>query len=113
MPVLNGKDCYNYWGYRGIRKRMGSGGHTCFDSPEDAVKTVGGRISRLVKSGVDTPQEMVLWKCGSNCNATGGWAAAHKWISDVNMYYSKMLTPTDTTSESEENIIKNLTKPSA
>ncbi len=91
VPILNGKDCYNYWGYRGKRKRMGSGGHTCFDSPEDAVKTVGDRIERLVKSGVDTPKEMVLWKCGSNCNATGGWAAANKWIKDVNMYYTKML----------------------
>ena len=95
VPVLNGKDCYNYWGYRGIRKRMGTGGHTCFDSPEDAVKTVGGRISRLVKSGVDTPQEMVLWKCGSDCNSTGGWPAAHKWISDVNLYYSKMIDLTN------------------
>jgi hypothetical protein len=91
VPVLNGEDCFNYWGYRGIRKRMGSGGHTCFDSPEDAIETVGGRIERLVKSGVDTPEEMVLWKCGSDCNATGGWPAAHKWIADVNMYYSKML----------------------
>jgi len=115
VPVLNGKDCYNYWGYRGIRKRMGTGGHTCFDSPEDAVKTVGGRISRLVKSGVDTPQEMVLWKCGSNCNATGGWAAARKWISDVNMYYSKMLKLTNETTDEdeEESLLNNSTEPSA
>ena len=107
VPVLNGKDCYNYWGYRGIRKRMGSGGHTCFDSPEDAIKTVGGRISRLVKSGVDTPQEMVLWKCGSDCNATGGWPAAHKWISDVNLYYSKMIDLTnedDSPSDDQANL---------
>ncbi|MDO8643841.1 MAG: hypothetical protein Q7S00_02595, partial [bacterium] len=31
VPVLNGQDCFNYWGYRGIRKMMGSGGHTCFN----------------------------------------------------------------------------------
>ncbi len=99
VPVLNGEDCFNYWGYRGIRKRMGSGGHTCFDSPEDAIETVGGRIERLVKSGVDTPEEMVLWKCGSDCNATGGWPAARKWIKDVNMYYTKML---DTASDDEQ-----------
>ena len=103
VPVLNGKDCFNYWGYRGIRKRMGSGGHTCFDSPEDAVNTVGGRIERLVKSGVDTPQKMVLWKCGSNCNVTGGQAAANKWISDVNMYFSKMLKLTEEDDEKNNN----------
>jgi hypothetical protein len=103
VPVLNGKDCFNYWGYRGLRKRMGSGGHTCFDSPEDAINTVGGRIERLVKSGVDTPQEMVLWKCGSDCSATGGQAAANKWISDVNMYFSKMLKLTEEDDERENN----------
>lgn len=102
VPVLNGKDCFNYWGYRGIRKRMGSGGHTCFDNPEDAIETVGGRIERLVKSGVDTPEEMVLWKCGSDCNATGGWPAAHKWIADVNMYYSKMLDIANNDEQSSE-----------
>ncbi len=34
VPVLNGQDCFNYWGYRGIRPRMGTGDHTCFDSPK-------------------------------------------------------------------------------
>ena len=87
VPVLNGKDCYNYWGYRGIRKRMGTGGHTCFDSPEDAIKTVGRRIQNLVNAKVDTPQEMVLWKCGSACSRD---ANASKWISDVNIYFSKI-----------------------
>ena len=104
VPVLNGEDCFNYWGYRGIRKRMGSGGHTCFDSPEDAIETVGGRIERLVKSGVDTPEEMVLWKCGSDCNATGGWPAAHKWIKDVNMYYSKMLQTAEEGEQGSEKV---------
>ncbi len=104
VPVLNGEDCFNYWGYRGIRKRMGSGGHTCFDSPEDAIETVGGRIERLVESGVDTPEEMVLWKCGSDCNATGGWPAARKWIQDVNMYYTKMLNTANDDEKSSEKI---------
>jgi hypothetical protein len=104
VPVLNGQDCFNYWGYRGKRKRMGTGGHTCFDSPEDAVETVGGRIERLVKSGVDTPEEMVLWKCGSNCNATGGWPAARKWIADVNMYYTKMLNTASNDEKASEKI---------
>ncbi|HCP08463.1 MAG TPA: hypothetical protein DIT25_01540, partial [Candidatus Moranbacteria bacterium] len=50
VPVLDGQNCYNYWGYRGIRKRMGTGGHTCFDSPQDAVDTVAKRIEFLVSN---------------------------------------------------------------
>ncbi|MEI7890380.1 MAG: hypothetical protein WCI36_00265 [bacterium] len=85
VPVLNGQDCYNYWGYRGQRKLMGTGGHTCFNSPKDAVETIGKRINTLVnENGKDTPSKMVIWKCGSSCSATGGQAAANKWVKDVN-----------------------------
>ncbi|TAK96502.1 hypothetical protein EPO05_01730 [Patescibacteria group bacterium] len=91
VPVLNGRDCFNYWGYRGIRKLMGTGGHTCFDSREDAVETVAKRISFLVSSKkLNTPEKMIIWKCGSDCNATGGQAAARKWISDVDLYFKKL-----------------------
>ncbi|KKR21936.1 MAG: hypothetical protein UT50_C0002G0027 [Candidatus Moranbacteria bacterium GW2011_GWA2_39_41] len=91
VPVLDGQDCYNYWGYRGIRDKMGTGGHTCFDSPEDAVATVAKRIGFLVSNKkLTTPDEMVIWKCGSNCAVTGGQAAANKWISDVSMYFDKL-----------------------
>lgn len=91
VPVLNGQDCYNYWGYRGIRKLMGTGGHTCFNSPEDAVDTVSKRLETLIDEyGKNTPEKMVIWKCGSNCEATGGQAAADKWISDVTMYFNKL-----------------------
>ena len=91
VPVLNGEDCYNYWGYRGIRPRMGTGGHTCFDSPKDAVDTVSKRIEFLVSNKkLDTPGKMVIWKCGSDCKATGGYAAAQKWISDVDFYFKKL-----------------------
>lgn len=90
VPVLNGQDCYNYWGYRGIRKLMGTGGHTCFNSREDAVETVAKRIAFLVSSKkLDTPAKMVIWKCGSDCDATGGQAAAKKWINDVDHYFKK------------------------
>lgn len=90
VPVLNGKDCYNYWGYRGIREKMGTGGHTCFDSPKDAVDTVSKRIEFLVlDKKLNTPDKMVIWKCGSNCAVTGGQAAANKWIDDVNFYFRK------------------------
>ncbi len=88
VPVLDGEDCYNYWGYRGIRDRMGSGGHTCFDSPKDAVETVARRIGNLVKADIDTPQEMVIWKCGSSCEGHSDYSV-EKWIDDVEMYYEK------------------------
>jgi len=84
-----GRDCYNYWGYRGGYKRTESG-YSCFDSPEQAVKTVGGRIDNLIGKKIDTPAEMVVWKCGSDCNAAGGQAAANKWIADVGRYYRKL-----------------------
>ena len=87
-PKLNGQECYNYWGYRGKRKRMGSGGHTCFDSQKDAVRTVSRRIRALIRKGYDTPEKMVVWKCGS---CTGPAAVgAEKWISDVDLYYKKI-----------------------
>jgi len=88
IPVLEGEDCFNYWGYRGIRERMGSGGHTCFDSPKDAVETVSRRISDLVQAEIDTPQEMVIWKCGSSCEGHSDYSV-EKWISDVEMYFEK------------------------
>lgn len=91
VPVLNGQDCYNYFGYRGQRKLMGTGGHTCFNSPQDAVNTVAKRIKTLVEEqGRDTPEKMVLWKCGSDCESTGGQAAADKWISDVDTIFRKI-----------------------
>ncbi len=90
-PVLNGQDCYNYWGYRGKRTRMGTGGHTCFNSPEDAVETVSKRLHTLaIKQKRDTPQKMLVWKCGSDCGATGGWPAAHKWVKDVSIYFNQI-----------------------
>lgn len=91
VPVLDGQDCYNYWGYRGVRRLMGTGGHTCFNSRKDAVDTVAKRIETLVREYKrDTPAEMVVWKCGSDCEATGGWAAAKKWIADVTFYFEKL-----------------------
>ncbi len=93
VPVLDGQDCYNYVGYRGQRERMGTGGHTCFDSPEDAVNTIAKRVKTLVEdNNRNTPEKMVIWKCGQSCEATGGQAAANKWISDVDMYFQKFKT---------------------
>lgn len=89
-PVLNGQDCYNYWGYRGQRKLMGTGGHTCFNSRKDAVDTVAKRIDQLVNTQQkDTAAELIVWKCGSSCAGHGAYDV-QKWISDVDMYYKKL-----------------------
>ena len=98
VPVLNGEDCYNYWGYRGIRDRMGSGGHTCFDSPEDAVETVGARIAWFVEEkGRETPEELIVWKCGFSCAGHDSYGV-QKWISDVDLYFSKLYKKEESTS---------------
>ncbi len=91
VPVLDGEDCFNYWGYRGIRDRMGTGGHTCFDSPKDAVDTVGKRITTLIKKyDLTTPEDMIIWKCGSSC-AGHSDSGVRKWISDVGYYFDKII----------------------
>jgi len=90
-PVLQGKDCYNYWGFRLKTERMGSGGHTCFDSPEQAVETVAQRIDQLVmEEKIDTPREMVIWKCGYSCDGPAA-VGANKWIKDVDYYYRALI----------------------
>ena len=90
VPVLDGKDCYNYWGYRGIREKMGTGGHTCFDSPKDAVDTVAKRIEFLVsQEKLNTPAKMIVWKCGYDCSWDSK-AAVQKWITDVDYYFQKL-----------------------
>ena len=89
-PSKNGQTCYNYWGYKGRGSNGVAMGYGCFGSPEEAVDAIGGRISELVSQNIDTPAEMVVWKCGRSCAATGGQAAANKWIADVNVYYKRI-----------------------
>lgn len=90
VPVLEGQDCYNYWGYRGIRRMMGTGGHTCFNSREDAVETVAARLTKLIQSEkLDTPEKMIIWKCGFSCQGHSR-ESVKKWISDVDMYFSQL-----------------------
>jgi len=88
-PKKSGQECYNYWGYRGKENPTDSG-YSCFDSPSHAITVVGDRIEKLIDSKVNTPAKMVIWKCGSNCEAAGGQAAADKWITDVASYYNKL-----------------------
>ena len=91
-PVLDGEDCYNYWGFRLKAERMGSGGHTCFDNPKDAVNAISKRIDQIIeRNDVESASDMIVWKCGSNCAVTGGQDAANKWIRDVDIYVKKIL----------------------
>lgn len=87
-PKLNGQECYNLWGFREKRDRMGSGGHTCFNNPKDAVESVSKRIKDLIEKDYNTPQKMVVWKCGYNCDAHTSESVS-KWIDDVEFYYNK------------------------
>ena len=83
VPVSkDGHDCYNYWGFRDPDNTRGSGGHSCFASPEQAVRIVGKRVRELVHTYKrDTPRELVVWKCGSACDPSD--VSVEKWIQDV------------------------------
>ena len=48
VPVLEGQDCFNYWGYRGVQTADGNHGHTCFNSRKEVVDTKRKRIEKLV-----------------------------------------------------------------
>ncbi|NTW15557.1 MAG: hypothetical protein HGA38_04315 [Candidatus Moranbacteria bacterium] len=90
VPVLDGQDCFNYVGYRGIRKMMGTGGHTCFNSREDAVKTVSKRLHTLIYDNkLDTPDKLIVWKCGSSCAGHSSYSV-QKWKDDVDYIYGKL-----------------------
>lgn len=86
----SGADCFNYWGWRGAGSRGIEMGHGCFGSPEEAIGIVGGRLDTLIqKYKRDTPAEMIVWKCGSNC-AGHSPESVRKWISDVSLYFKKI-----------------------
>lgn len=88
-PHKNGKDCFNYWGYRG-KENATAGGYSCFDSPDQAVEIVGGRIKKLVDKNIVSPSAMVVWKCGS-ASCTGHEPnSVKKWIQDVSIYFNQL-----------------------
>jgi|WetSurMetagenome_2_1015567.scaffolds.fasta_scaffold65411_2 hypothetical protein len=87
-PKKGQKECYNYWGYRGTYNKTTSG-YSCFDSEKQAVEVVGGRINDLINEGIDSPEKMIVWKCGNSC-AGHGSESVRKWIADVDYYYQKM-----------------------
>ena len=86
-PKDDGKECYNYWGYRGPENPTASG-YSCFSSPKQAVDIVGNRIKELIAQKIDTPQEMVMWKCGPGCSRRESYSA-RKWVKDVAFYYQQ------------------------
>ncbi len=89
-PRKNGRDCYNYWGYKGGHNPTG-GGYSCFNSPEQAVRVVGKRIEKLViRQGRNNPSKMIVWKCGSSC-AGHDSAGVSKWIKDVSINFYKIM----------------------
>jgi hypothetical protein len=87
-PSKGGRDCFNYWGYKGGYNPVQ--GYSCFDSPEHAVEVVGGRIDTLTDKGLNTPEKMVVWKCGSSCS----WdrpEAVRSWIGTIRTYWSQLM----------------------
>ncbi len=92
VPTQNGRECYNYWGYKGVGSLGYGMGYGCFASPEEAITVVGGRIHTLViEKKNKTPRDMVIWKCGSRSCVGHAPGSAEKWIQDVNVYYSKLV----------------------
>lgn len=87
----NGDTCYNYWGYKGAGSEGIAMGHGCFGSPEEAVDAIGGRIVELGEQGLNTPSEMLVWKCGRSC-AGHAPGSPEKWVSDVSIYYNQIIT---------------------
>ncbi len=87
-PLKDGKNCYNYWGYKGAAGRGSSAGFACFASAEEAVKIVGNRIEVLVGKNRTTPAAMVhTWKCGTSCVGDPG---APSWVSTVTTVFNKI-----------------------
>jgi len=87
-PKFGGRDCYNYWGFKGGGKTV-AGGYSCFNSPDEAVDAVGKRIEKMVAKGVQSPAQAIGWKCGSSCagHDPGG---VRKWIADVGINFYKI-----------------------
>lgn len=88
-PQKDGRNCYNYWGYRGTYNQTDSG-YSCFDNPEQAVDVVGKRIKDLTEKEIDSPAKMVLvWKCGWDCSSHS-FFSVKKWEWDVGFYFRKI-----------------------
>ncbi|MEA1926192.1 MAG: hypothetical protein U9M90_03030 [Patescibacteria group bacterium] len=88
-PKKNGRECYNYWGFKG-KTNITTGGYSCFSSPEEAVEIVGQRLQKLVqKNNLNTPSKMTVWKCGRSC-AGHSPESVRKWVSDVSIHFNSI-----------------------
>jgi hypothetical protein len=88
-PKKDGRDCFNYWGFRGSYNKTKSG-YSCFDSPAQAVSVVGNRIQGLNEiESINTPEGMLVWKCGGSC-AGHDPADVARWKRNVEFYYKKI-----------------------
>lgn len=88
-PKKDGRDCYNYWGFRGSYNKTESG-YSCFDSPKQAVAVVGNRIQGLMENeNIETSEQMLVWKCGSSC-AGHNPADVERWKENVDYYFNKL-----------------------
>lgn len=90
VPLQNGKDCYNYWGYKGSASRGSALGYACFADAEEAIKVVGDRIEVLIGKDHNTPSKMLVWKCGSSC-AGHSPEGVKSWVATVAMYLEKIV----------------------
>jgi hypothetical protein len=84
-PKKNGRNCFNYWGYRG-KENPTKSGYSCFNSPSQAVGVVSKRIESMVDNGAKNPSQMIAWKCGSSC-AGHSAESVSKWIADVGIHF--------------------------
>jgi hypothetical protein len=84
VPVNNGKDCYNYVGFRLKTAKMGSGEHSCFATPQEGFERTAKRIKDLIyDEKMTTAKKMVSpWKCGYRPDLDDP-KAVQKWVSDV------------------------------
>lgn len=90
VPTQNGKDCYNYWGYKGSASRGSALGYACFADQKEAVEIVGNRIEVLVNKNHNTASKMLVWKCGSSC-AGHDPKGVESWVSTVALYLNKII----------------------
>ena len=89
-PSREGKDCHNYWGYKGSAGNGSVKGYACFENAEEAIEIVGNRIEVLVNKNHTTPEHMVnTWKCGTSCKGDPG---APSWVSTVALYFEKIVS---------------------
>jgi hypothetical protein len=65
-------------------------GYGCFATAEEGVDVIAAKIEDLIKKKLDSPARLVVWKCGSSC-AGHDPAGVKKWISDVSLYYNKIV----------------------